>query len=333
MNSPKDPIISSQPSILIVEDEEGPRESLRMVLSSSYNLYSVDSAEVGLQILKEHPIDLVTLDLKLPGRQGMDLLQEIREEGRDVEVIIITGYGTLQSAMDAIHQGVSAYILKPFNVEDLRAMIAKTLERRGRVQSLQHTLKAFNSLWAGNGDPTTLFSNIKTLLEATNPALANHAKRVNNYAVILADHLNFSGEARDSLQLGAFLHDIGNINIQDRVSLGPIQSQDQTQDLTKCHPTIGERMLKDLPFPLEVREIIRHHHERYDGTGFPDGLSGENIPFGARIVGIANFFDNLVTGETEHGSLALPEARECIRREAGHRLDPDLAELFPRVIW
>ncbi len=333
MNLSDDPTISSQSSILIVEDEEGPRESLRMVLSSSYNLYSVDSAEVGLQILKEHPIDLVTLDLKLPGRQGIDLLQEIREGGNDVEVIIITGYGTLQSAMDAIHHGVSAYILKPFNVTDLRDMIAKTLERRKRVHSLQHTLKAFNSLWAGKGDSTTLFANVKTLLEATNPELANHAKRVNDYAVILAEHLHFSPEARDSLQLGAFLHDIGNINIQDRVSLGPTQGPDQTEELSKCHPAIGEQMVNNLPFPVEVREIIRHHHERYDGKGFPDGLSGKNIPYAARIVGIANFFDNLMTGETEHGSLAILEARECIRREAGHRLDPELAELFPRVIW
>ena len=333
MNTFENLSAASPSSILIVEDEEGPRESLRMVLSSSYNLYSVDSAEVGLQILKEHPIDLVTLDLKLPGRQGLDLLQEIRGEGHDVEVIIITGYGTLQSAMDAIHHGVSAYILKPFNVNDLRDIIAKTLERRKRVQSLHHTLKAFNALWAGKGDSTTLFGNVKTLLEATNPELANHAKRVNDYAVILADHLHFSVEARDSLQLGAFLHDIGNINIQDRVSLGSADGTLQTEELSKCHPTIGEQMVNNLPFPLEVREIIRHHHERFDGKGFPDGLSGESIPFGARIVGIANFFDNLVTGETEHGALAISEAREYIRREAGQRLDPDLAELFPRVIW
>ena len=132
-----------QANILIVEDEEGPREALKLILSPYFNLFTVDRAEVAHQILKTHPIDLVTLDLKLPDQPGTDLLSQIRKDGKDVDVVIITGYGTLQSAIEAIRHGVAAYILKPFNVSDLLEVIKKTLERRRRFSSLQDALQAF----------------------------------------------------------------------------------------------------------------------------------------------------------------------------------------------
>ena len=160
-----------QLSILIVEDEEGPREALKMVLSPFFNLYTVDRAEVALEVLKNQPIDLVTLDLKLPGQQGIDFLEEIRREGKDVEVIIITGYGTLQSAMEAIRHGVSAYILKPFNVTDLLAVVNQTLERRRRLSALQGTLQAFGNLWSTEGDIDAALKNVEILLSAKSPGI------------------------------------------------------------------------------------------------------------------------------------------------------------------
>nr|MBA3614116.1 response regulator [Nitrospirales bacterium] len=124
-----------QANILIVEDEEGPREALKVILSPYYNLFTVNRAEIAHQILKTHPIDLITLDLKLPDLSGNDLLSQIRKDGKDVDVIIITGYGTLQSAIEAIRHGVAAYILKPFNVSELLDTIKNTLDRRRRYSS------------------------------------------------------------------------------------------------------------------------------------------------------------------------------------------------------
>lgn len=323
----------TQPNILIVEDEEGPRESLKMILSQDYNLFTVDRAEVALQLLQVQPIDVITLDLKLPGRQGLDLLREIRQEGKDADVLIITGYGTLQSAIEAIQLGISAYMLKPFNVADLRTIISKTLDRRRRVHDLQESLRAYSALWSIEGNPSALFENFKTLLNATNPNFNQHAKRVSHYAVMLAEKLGLPPDVRDTIQLGAYLHDMGKIGLQDRLAMGQHPADEQERALWQCHPSIGERMIQALPFPESVRDMVLYHHERFDGLGFPRKLAGEEIPLTARIVGIANFFDNLVTGETEYGAVAVPEARERIRREAGHRLDPQLAELFPQVIW
>lgn len=324
--------MSNQPSILIVEDEAGPREALRTVLSPYYNLFTVDRAEVALQILDQQPIDLVTLDLKLPDQQGLDLLSELRRKGIEVEVIIITGYGTLQSAIDAIRHGISAYILKPFNIAELLEVINRTLERRRQLRSLQEALQAFGKLWMDHSDTKATIQHIETILGAKNPELIQHAGRVSFYASLLTEHLGLSSAECEAIQLGAYLHDIGQIGIQERLMLNASRSQ-QEQELKKCHPVIGERMLSGLSFPTPVYRILRHHHERFDGTGFPDGLSGDRIPLAARIVTLADVFDNLVTGRTGLGPIPIPEAREYLRREAGTSLDPELADFFAKVVW
>ena len=138
---------------------------------------------------------------------------------------------------------------------------------------------------------------------------------------------------RDAIQLGAYLHDVGKIGLNERLISGQLQLTNQDQELIKCHPVIGEQMMNALPFPPEVGQIIRHHHERFDGTGYPDSLRGEHIPLPARLVGLANVFDHLVTGQSNQGPVAVPEAREFIRRESGLRFDPTLAELFAKVVW
>jgi putative two-component system response regulator len=322
-----------QANILIIEDEEGPRESLKLVLSPYYNLFTVDRAEVAHQILKTHPIDLVTLDLKLPDQSGTDLLAQIRKDGQDVDIVIITGYGTLQSAIEAIRHGVAAYILKPFDVSELLATIKKTLERRHRFSSLQGALQAFGNLWASGKDVQSALSNVKTLLEAKHPELVQHTGRVHFYASLLIEHLPLAQEEREAIQLGAYLHDIGKIGVHTHLISGHYAPTDQDQELLKCHPAIGAQMMSGLPFHPSVEQIIRHHHERVDGSGYPDGLAGEQIPFPARIVGLANLFDHFVTGHGAQRAMPVPEAREKIRQEAGKSVDPQLADLFAKVVW
>jgi len=322
-----------QANILIVEDEEGPREALKLILSPYFNLFTVDRAEVAHQILKTHPIDLVTLDLKLPDQPGTDLLSQIRKDGKDVDVVIITGYGTLQSAIEAIRHGVAAYILKPFNVSDLLEVIKQTLERRRRFSSLQDALQAFVNLLASGMDIQSALSNITTLLEAKHPELVQHASRVKFYASLLLEHLQLAQQEREAIQLGAYLHDIGKIGIHDRLISSHYSPTEQDRELLKCHPTIGAQMMRDVPFHPSVEQTIRHHHEKFDGSGFPDGLIGHQIPLPARIVGLANIFDHFVTGYGSQPALPVPEAREKIRQEAGKSLDPKLADLFAKVVW
>ncbi len=146
---------AAKASILIVEDEAGPREALKMILRPFFNLYSVDNTEVALQVLQEQKIDLVTLDLKLPRRQGMDLLQEIKREHENIEVIIITGYGSLQSAMEGIRYGAAAYLLKPFNVTELIEVINQTLDKKHRFDCLRNALQTCAKMWGHEVDAKT----------------------------------------------------------------------------------------------------------------------------------------------------------------------------------
>ena len=323
---------SSKPTILIIEDEVGPREALKIILRPFFNLYSVDSTEVAMQVLREQKIDLVTLDLKLPGRQGTDLLQEIKSEQEDVEVIIITGYGSLKSAMDGIRYGASAYLLKPFNVTELIEVIHQALAKKRRLDSLRDTLRTIGNLWGTEFDSSTVWKNLSKLLEAKNPDLFRHSNRVNFYTSLLAEHLNLTTGDREVLRIGGFLHDIGKVGIDDRTLMKLVKPDCQAYEQDRRHPEIGARMVLTLPFPSEVAEIIRHHHEHYDGSGYPDRLQGESIPRLARLVCLADVFDHLLTNRLADGPLTLEEAREYVRSHAGKLFDPQLAEVFAQIV-
>jgi len=348
-------------SILIIEDEAGPRDALKMILRPFYDLYTADNAHTAMRLLRELKIDLVTLDLKLPDRQGVDLLQDIKLEREDAEVIIITGYGSLKSAMDGIRYGAAAYLLKPFNVTELISLINQTLEKKQRLDRLRALLKTPLLHWGTESEAAEswrLLSDeycsvaqtrrgghirldeysefapvLSDLLEAKSRALFNHCCRVSCYAVLLGEHLDLPAGERRALAIGAFLHDIGRVGIDEQATTRPGGLGYQTRDLLQRHPEIGARMVLPLRLPAEVGQIISYHHEQYDGSGYPYGLQGDGIPRLARIVGIAQAFDHLAMEHPAlHSPQAFEEAAEQIRRLGGSRFDPSLAELFARVI-
>lgn len=347
-------------SILIVEDEAGPRDALAIILRPFFTLYTADNAHAAMRILKKERIDLVTLDLKLPDRQGMDLLQEVKLEREDVEVIIITGYGSLKSAMDGIRYGAAVYLLKPFNVAELIALIQQTLEKKDRLDHLRHFLKSPGERWGTESDAGTTWKLLQKdyrslgqtkwgpdqrfatyadlapllsdLMQAKDRELFYHASRVSDYSDLLGKRLNLSEAERNTLTFGAFLHDIGNVAAEDRLLSKTGKPDAREQEALKHHPELGARMIRPLDLPAEVSQIISYHHEWYDGSGYPDGLQGQGIPLFARIVCLTQEFDHLMTDHHTSPALSLDEAVAEVRRQAGTRFDPTLAELFARVV-
>lgn len=348
-------------SILIVEDEAGPRDALKIILRPFFTLYTADNAHAARRILKEERIDLVTLDLKLPDQQGMDLLQEIKLERDDVEVIIITGYGSLKSAMDGIRYGAAVYLLKPFNVAELIALIKQTLEKKERLDYVRNFLKTSGSKWGTEseaaaaatwkhlysqysslvqtkwgpdprfGDYSEFAPLFSDLMQAKDRELFHHAGRVSEYSALLGKHLDLTLAERKALAFGAFLHDIGKIGIDDRPLAKTGKLDEKDQEALKRHPEIGARIILPLQLPAEVSQIISYHHEWYDGSGYPHGLQGKGIPLLARLVCIAQEFDHLITDHPARQALSIEDAVEQIRRHAGTRFDPTLAKLFARV--
>ncbi len=350
----------NKPTVLIVEDERGPRDALKVILRPFFNVHVAENAKSALQMLREHSIDLVTLDQKLPDVQGLDLLQDIRVQHENVEVIIITGYGSLKSAMEGIRYGAAGYLLKPFNVTELINLINQTLEKKQRLDSLRELLKDSVAHWDSEQeteqtwkhlteeyfvlskpkpDPETLFGKysellplLSDLLEAKDRHLFNHASRVSFYSTLFANHLNLASAEQKSLSLGAFLHDIGNITYDHHIIAHPDQLSHEECESLKRHPEIGARMILPLGFPAEVGQIISYHHERHDGTGYPYGLQGEGIPRLARVVAIAQSFDHLTIERPGRQALSVDDAIKHIARQAGTAFDPALVEVFTKVM-
>lgn len=351
---------SAKPSVLVVDDETGPRDALKVILRPFFTIHAAESAQAALQVLKQQHVDLITLDQKLPDRQGIDLLQDIKLHYTDVEVIIITGYGSLKSAMEGIRHGAAGYLLKPFNVTELITLINQTLEKKRRLDFLRGFLRNSTALWGTEqditrawhelkdgyfaigktkgetvptgGDTTSLIPLLSDLLEARDRQLLNHCSRVSFYASLLANRLNLPVAEQKSLALGAFLHDIGRISAMPQEMGDPQDPAGTAARIAQDHPDTGARMVLPLGFPAEVGQIIAYHHERFDGLGYPHALRGNGIPLLARIVAIAQTFDHLTVDVPGRQPLSVEDAIRQIGLQAATHFDPMLTELFTRVV-
>lgn len=350
----------AKPTVLVVDDEAGPRDALKVILRPFFNIRSADNAKAALEILNEQPIDLITLDQKLPDRQGMDLLQDIKHDHTDVEVIIITGYGSLKSAMEGIRHGAAGYLLKPFNVTELITLINQTLEKKQRLDFIRNFLRTTPDLWGSEQESAHAWQALKAgyfaigknsqddavlqhevqdllpllsdLLEAKDRQLLNHSSRVSFYATLMANRLNLTLAEQKSLAMGAFLHDIGKTSLAS-YRFSDDQSLPSGEAIPcKEHPDRGAHMILPLGFPAEVGQIVSYHHERWDGQGYPHGLQGDGIPLLARIVSIAQTFDHLTAETPGRSPLSVDDAIRRISLQSHTHFDPMLTDLFTRVV-
>lgn len=347
------PMERSRPTILIVEDEEGPRNALKIILRPFFELALTSSRHEALQALVTQPIDLVTLDLKLPDGHGLDLFHAIKCARRGVEIIIITGYGTLKSSQEAVRHGAAGYLLKPFNVAELITLINHTLEKKRRLDGIRDFLRSTPGLWTDSRRAADAWTQLRDrfpssapmhaasafleqrstgdfhllsdLLEASSHALFAHANRVRGYASLLAAPLNLNSDDQHALAIGSLLHDIGYVAL-DRGDIGGQDTRDSGR-IDDLHPALGVQMTATLGLPEGASAIIAHHHEQYNGSGHPNGLAGDRIPLLARIVGIAQAFDRL-TAPNGHPAMPFADACAHLSSQAGTALDPGLVELF-----
>jgi putative two-component system response regulator len=350
---------SPQPSVLVIDDEAGPRDALKVILRPFFTVCAADNAKSALDLLNNEPIDLVTLDQRLPDRHGLDLLNDIKHDHPDVEVVIVTGYGSLKSAMEGIRQGAAGYLLKPFNVTELITLTQQTMDKKRRLDFLRRKLRSSPELWetgekqarawdtikseyftlymnaGGNAvfqeDGMSLVPLLSDILEATDRHLLNHSSRVSFHATLMAARLNLTVAEQKSLAMGAFLHDIGKASFP-----GYRFSTDQT--LPSGEPSVctehcerGARLATMLGLPNEIHDIIASHHERWDGRGYPHGLSGTNIPILARIVGIAQAFDHFTADAPGRACLSAEAAIQQISLSSGSYFDPQLLDTFIEV--
>jgi putative nucleotidyltransferase with HDIG domain len=351
---------AEKPTVLVIDDEAGPRDALKVILRPFFNIQSAASAGAAIDVLNHQQIDLITLDQKLPDRQGLDLLQEIKQDHADIEVIIITGYGSLKSAMEGIRHGAAGYLLKPFNVTELITLVNQTLEKKQRLDYLRRFLQTSTGLWGSEADCAQAWSEMQSgydaigkstgytaspgdeasrllpmfsdLLEAKDRQLLNHCSRVSFYATLLGNRTNLSVDEQKSLAFGAFLHDIGKVGKEPyRFADDEIVATDHTHELRR-HPEIGAKLIAPLGLPAAAGQIITYHHERWDGSGYPYGLKGEGIPLLARIVCLAQTLDHLTAELPERTAMSIDDASTFMSARSGTFFDPKLTVLFTQVI-
>ena len=352
--------VKHKPTLLVIDDEAGPRDALKVILRPFFNIQAAESASAAIDVLNSQRIDLITLDQKLPDRQGIDLLQDIKHHHANVEVIIITGYGSLKSAMEGIRHGAAGYLLKPFNVTELLSLVNQTLEKKQRLDFLRRFLETSNGLWGSEtecahawkeliagyqaiGNPTLDHASgsesipdflplLSDLLEAKDRQLLNHCSRVSFYATLLANRIKLTLAEQKSLALGAFLHDIGKIGPESYRFADDEISVTGEAVCNRHHPEQGAKLILPLGLPAEVGQIIAYHHERWDGAGYPFGLREEGIPRLARIVCLAQTFDHLTAELPGRTPLSIDDACRQMLAYAGTHFEPNLTELFARVV-
>ena len=348
---------TSRPNILIVDDEIGPRESLRMILKPNYTVFSADNGKTALQMIQQIEMDVITLDLRMPGISGIDTLKEIRTIDPNVMIIIITGYGTLKTAIEAIRYGVFDYIPKPFNVPEIMCIIDKAIQRKKLNLRIKQILGGFSPRQDLEADPPPVLNEKMTLdsgweclnptgnqsclefakvlsstLEEKDPYTSGHSERVCHYADAISGRLSFSLNDRNELQIAAYLHDIGKIGISNRFinKKGTLTSTDWA--IIKQHTKKSIELLVPLSLSDNILSCIHHHHERFDGTGYPDGLEGDRIPLGARIITVADSYDSMTSDRPYRKPLSNEEAKNELVRHAGRQFDPHLVSVFLDIL-
>jgi putative two-component system response regulator len=330
------PVVAGSANCLIVDDEPSVRRSLcRMLQTQGFNCFEACSGKEGLQVLEcigETP--LIISDMRMPELDGMGFLEVVRQRYPDSSVIMLSGMSETTTAVDCLHLGAADFLLKPISLGELQARVARALEKRALVlQNRFYQQHLENQVQAQALRIQELFLQgvqmLARALEAKDSYTRGHSIRVSQYAVATAARLGFAGSELEGIRLGGELHDIGKIGTRESVLHKPGSlTADEFRQITE-HPALGERMLSPLAHESpDVLRIVRSHHERLDGKGFPDGLRGEKIPIEARIVAVADSFDAMTTRRPYRESRPPEAAVSELRRVAGTQLDPHAVEAF-----
>ncbi|NOX90079.1 MAG: HD domain-containing protein [Calditrichaeota bacterium] len=317
--------MNSEKTILLVEDDKIAFQTIYESLEFfKFKCHGVSTLAEALEIIKKIPFDLILADYMLPDGTCLDLLVEVRKFRFDLPFVVVTATEDNGIIREAMRKGASDFLKKPFNLKNLPAIIERNLERRRIEQKKNSPQKA-----------TVLLKTIKALitaLEAKDRYTSGHSLRVARHARLMAIALNLSEEEQFILELSAILHDIGKIGMPDRILNKASHLHELEYRIAKEHPVIGSNIVGKIDELIEVAAIIRHHHERYDGTGYPDGLQGKVIPKLARVLAIVDAYESIISNRVYSKPKTPEDALQEIAKSAGSQFDPELVKVFVSVM-
>ncbi len=329
--------------VLIVDDEEMICSILaRRLGREGYSCVTANNGREALNHFYKGNFSLIISDIKMPEMDGMELLKKVKALNPKTMMIIITAYAEIDVAVDAMRFGANDFIMKPVNLDLVVLSVKNVLEKKrledeletyhqnlerlveertGRLQQAYRTLKRSH------------LDSVKVLTEAIDakdPYTRGHSDRVRRMSLEIAKNMDFTEERLESLEYGALLHDIGKIGIKDEIlqKVGPLNS-DEYQYIQE-HPLIGVKIIEGIEFFKDKVPMIRHHHEHFDGTGYPDGLVGEAIPLEARIIAVPDAFDAMTSLRPHRKAMPLEDVLSELELCEGKQFDPLILDIFLR---
>ncbi len=331
--------------ILVVDDEAAVCGVVAELLSrSGYTTSKATSAVHALRLLKQDPAyDLVLSDIMMPEVDGLSLLDTLRVDHPAVPVVLFTAVHDIHVATNAFRRGAVDYLLKPFERSNLLSVVARAIEHGRLCQQSASYLRNLEEIVAARtcrlrATMQDLERSYDTTLEAMGDALdlrdaetQGHSRRVTAYTIELARELGLHAEQMRIIARGAFLHDIGKIATPDRILLKPGKLDAEETRIMREHCTHGYEMVRKIPFLQEASQIVHAHQESFDGSGYPRGLAGEQIPLGARLFAIADTLDAITSDRPYRAGASFEAASEEIARCAGRQFDPELVKVFHRI--
>ncbi len=308
-------------TVLAVDDSQENLELIQALLSvAGYHVVTASNGEEALVMVEKESPDLILIDAMMPKMDGFEVCAVLKskEETRLIPVVMVTPVEETEHKIRGFEAGVDDFLHRPINSVELLARV-RCLVRTKRLND--ELVNVENAIIA-----------LATAIEAKDPYTEGHVDRVANYALILGKEAGIAPWELQALRKAAILHDVGKIGIDESILLKPGSLTEEEFNQLKTHSVIGERICRPLGQDRLILEVIRHHHERYDGKGYPDGLAGEDIPIAARIMAVVDAYDALTSDRPYRARRSQEQAVEILKQEAGKQFDPKLATAFVSLL-
>ena len=329
--------------ILIVDDETEITAILSDLFEGKYECTTAAAAEEALGLLAGNDYELVVSDITMPGMSGLDMIPHVKRSSPNTVVVMISGMQTVESAIDALRLGAFDYVMKPFDLRQVEAVVKRALEHQDLIVAKQRYEDHLEELvkqrtaeldQALNSLEEAYRSTLKALtaaLETRDLETHGHSERVVSYSMRLGREYGLDSERTKSLEFGSLLHDIGKIGVPDLILRKPAKLTPEEWVFMRQHPLHGQQILRGIEFLEGAARVVAQHHEKWDGSGYPLGLRGDEIDVCARIFSVADAFDAITSNRVYRKGKSYQAAADELDAWAGKQFDPKVVKAFHRV--
>ena len=314
-----------RPHVLCVDDEQVTLRLVSRILEDlGMDPESAGDPVAALATFDGGSFDLVLTDIRMPGMDGLTFLRALRDRDPDVPIVVVTGFATLDNAIRCLREGATGMIMKPFTADEFSTEIGAAMERaRIRHDALRY--RVVSPILDGVALALT------AAIEARHLETGEHCRQLGVIGEEIAETLGLDEHERRTIRIGGYLHDVGKIGIADAILLKPGRLMHAEYEEMKRHAELGAAIVDTHEAMAGIAQIVRHHHERWDGAGYPRGMAGGDIPIGARIISVADAFSAMTSDRVYRGAVPVAQAWDELRRNAGRQFDPTIVAAFEPI--